>query len=112
MGANGIGTLSRGRAFGNTKAAIIAFTVEAAGETEFMVYHAWDSAMKRRQMFISELMWTTEGPRVRVCRGDYTLLLCVRRGLRVKYETEVVRRRSCGCAGLFGGLLDGARGQW
>ena len=32
-------------------------------ETEYIVYHAWDKAMKARRMFIDELAWTTEGPR-------------------------------------------------
>ncbi|HEX8137753.1 MAG TPA: glycoside hydrolase family 43 protein [Pyrinomonadaceae bacterium] len=31
--------------------------------TEYMVYHAWDSAMKVRQMCIDRLRWTTAGPR-------------------------------------------------
>jgi beta-xylosidase len=36
------------------------------GETEFLVYHAWDKDMKARQMFIDRLVWTDEGPR---CEG-------------------------------------------
>lgn len=36
------------------------------GETEFIVYHAWDIAMKARQMFIDHLVWTPDGPR---CEG-------------------------------------------
>lgn len=36
------------------------------GETEFVVYHAWDKAMKVRQMFIDHLVWTPDGPR---CEG-------------------------------------------
>jgi beta-xylosidase len=35
------------------------------GETDFVVYHAWDLPMTKRQMFISELRWTAEGPRVK-----------------------------------------------
>jgi arabinan endo-1,5-alpha-L-arabinosidase len=31
--------------------------------TEYMVYHAWDSAMKVRQMCIDRLAWTKAGPR-------------------------------------------------
>jgi beta-xylosidase len=34
------------------------------GETDFIVYHAWDRGMTKRQMFVSELRWTKEGPRV------------------------------------------------
>jgi beta-xylosidase len=34
------------------------------GETEYLVYHAWDKEMKLRQMFIQELVWTGEGPRL------------------------------------------------
>ena len=33
------------------------------GETEYIVYHAWDKAMKMRQMCIDKLDWTTDGPR-------------------------------------------------
>lgn len=36
------------------------------GETEFLIYHAWDKDMKARQMFIDRLVWTEEGPR---CEG-------------------------------------------
>jgi len=32
-------------------------------ETEYIVYHAWDKAMKARQMHIQQLSWTTMGPR-------------------------------------------------
>jgi len=32
--------------------------------TEFIVYHAWDERMTKRQMFVSELQWTEQGPRV------------------------------------------------
>ena len=34
------------------------------GETDFIVYHAWDRGMTKRQMFVSELRWTEEGPGV------------------------------------------------
>ncbi len=33
------------------------------GETEYIVYHAWDRLMKTRQMFIDKLVWTPDGPR-------------------------------------------------
>ncbi|HUR44730.1 MAG TPA: glycoside hydrolase family 43 protein [Candidatus Saccharimonadales bacterium] len=33
------------------------------GETEYMVYHAWDKNMKARQMFVDKLIWTPAGPR-------------------------------------------------
>lgn len=36
------------------------------GETDYLVYHAWDREMKTRQMFVDRLMWTAEGPR---CAG-------------------------------------------
>ena len=36
------------------------------GESEFIVYHAWDPQMRARQMFIDHLTWTPEGPR---CEG-------------------------------------------
>jgi beta-xylosidase len=36
------------------------------GETEFIVYHAWDKQMKARQMFLDHLVWTGEGPH---CEG-------------------------------------------
>ena len=36
------------------------------GETDYIVYHAWDKEMKARQMFIDKLTWTPEGPR---CEG-------------------------------------------
>jgi beta-xylosidase len=36
------------------------------GETEYIVYHAWDKAMKARRMFIDKLLWTEDGPR---CEG-------------------------------------------
>ncbi len=34
------------------------------GETEYIVYHAWDAGMTMRQMCIDRLVWTPEGPRV------------------------------------------------
>jgi len=36
------------------------------GETDYIVYHAWDKQMKLRRMFVDELNWTSEGPR---CQG-------------------------------------------
>jgi beta-xylosidase len=33
------------------------------GRTDLFVYHAWDAAMKVRQMCIDRLEWTPEGPR-------------------------------------------------
>ena len=33
------------------------------GETDYVVYHAWDQAMKQRQMRIDPLIWTPDGPR-------------------------------------------------
>ncbi len=36
------------------------------GETDYIVYHAWDKEMKTRQMYIDKLSWTSEGPR---CEG-------------------------------------------
>jgi beta-xylosidase len=36
------------------------------GETEFIVYHAWDKEMKARKMFIDHLVWSADGPR---CEG-------------------------------------------
>lgn len=30
---------------------------------DYIVYHAWDKAMKARQMFIDRLLWTDAGPR-------------------------------------------------
>jgi hypothetical protein len=41
-------------------------TLGPDNETEFIVYHAWDREMKKRQMFLSELVWTPEGPRARL----------------------------------------------
>ena len=36
------------------------------GETDYIVYHAWDKQMKLRRMFIDELSWTPDGPK---CQG-------------------------------------------
>jgi len=33
------------------------------GKTEYLVYHAWDPAMKVRQLCIDKLRWTPAGPR-------------------------------------------------
>jgi len=38
------------------------------GETEYIVYHAWDKDRKARRMFINKLNWTLEGPR---CAGTW-----------------------------------------
>ena len=40
------------------------------GETEYIVYHAWDKEMKARRMHIDKLVWTAEGPR---CEGPTPL---------------------------------------
>ena len=32
-------------------------------KSQFIVYHAWDQQMKKRQMCIDRLVWTSEGPR-------------------------------------------------
>jgi beta-xylosidase len=36
------------------------------GETEYLVYHAWDPERQARRMFLDRLLWTPEGPR---CEG-------------------------------------------
>jgi GH43 family beta-xylosidase len=36
------------------------------GETDYIIYHAWDKDMKARQMFVDKLVWRREGPR---CEG-------------------------------------------
>ncbi len=36
------------------------------GQTEYVVYHAWDREMKARRMCIDRLIWTIDGPR---CEG-------------------------------------------
>ena len=36
------------------------------GDTDFIVYHAWDASMTARRMFIDPLQWSAEGPR---CTG-------------------------------------------
>lgn len=33
------------------------------GHTQYIIYHAWDPAMKVRQMCIDKLVWTADGPR-------------------------------------------------
>ncbi len=33
------------------------------GETDYIIYHAWDKDMKVRRMFIDKLSWTADGPR-------------------------------------------------
>jgi beta-xylosidase len=37
------------------------------GVSEYIAFHAWDSEMKMRQMFIERLVWTANGPRCEVC---------------------------------------------
>jgi beta-xylosidase len=39
------------------------------GETDYLVYHAWDEAMTARRLCIDPIDWTSEGPR---CRGPST----------------------------------------
>lgn len=39
------------------------------GRTQYMVYHAWDTAMKERQMWVDKLIWTADGPR---CQPTFT----------------------------------------
>ena len=36
------------------------------GQTEYIVYHAWDTNMEARQMFLDKLIWMPDGPR---CSG-------------------------------------------
>ena len=36
------------------------------GQTEYMIYHAWDKEMKLRRMYVDRLVWTPDGPR---CEG-------------------------------------------
>ena len=33
------------------------------GESEYIIYHAWDKDMKARQMCVDRLIWTPDGPR-------------------------------------------------
>ncbi len=33
------------------------------GKTQYLIYHAWDPEMKRRQMCVDRLDWTADGPR-------------------------------------------------
>jgi beta-xylosidase len=40
------------------------------GETDYIVYHAWDKEMKARRMFIDELIWTHEGPRCKASTSN------------------------------------------
>jgi len=41
---------------------------------DYIVYHAWDSERKARQMFIDKLAWTQQGPRCEGPRVGMTLL--------------------------------------
>jgi beta-xylosidase len=36
------------------------------GRTDYLVYHAWDNAMRARRMFMDPVVWTSDGPR---CQG-------------------------------------------
>lgn len=38
-------------------------TVGPDGETDYIVYHAWDTGMQARRMCIDPINWTAEGPR-------------------------------------------------
>lgn len=40
------------------------------GVTDHIVFHAWDAAMRRRQMYVEPLVWTEEGPRVATLMGS------------------------------------------
>jgi arabinan endo-1,5-alpha-L-arabinosidase len=42
------------------------------GRTEYFVYHAWDEAMKVRQLCIDRLVWTPDGPRLAAGGPTYT----------------------------------------
>lgn len=53
------------------------------GQTDFMVYHAWDPAMTARRLCIDPMQWTDEGPR---CNGPTTTpqkVFASRRGERL-----------------------------
>jgi len=41
-------------------------TLAPDGETEYIIYHAWDPAMTARRMCMDKLIWTPDGPR---CQG-------------------------------------------
>jgi beta-xylosidase len=43
------------------------------GERDFIVYHAWDPSMSRRQMWIDPLLWTPAGPAVARFRPETSL---------------------------------------
>lgn len=40
------------------------------GETEYIVYHAWNREMTMRQMYIDRLLWTPDGP---LCEGPTSM---------------------------------------
>jgi GH43 family beta-xylosidase len=40
------------------------------GRTQYIIYHAWDSKMRQRQMWLDKLQWTAQGPR---CDPTYSL---------------------------------------
>ncbi|MGI8908155.1 MAG: glycoside hydrolase family 43 protein [Candidatus Sumerlaeaceae bacterium] len=42
-------------------------------KTDYLVYHAWDPAMKVRWMCVDELKWTSEGPH---CQPTFTTQTC------------------------------------
>ena len=33
--------------------------------TDYIIFHAWDAAMKKRQMYIEKLIWAEDGPQLR-----------------------------------------------
>jgi GH43 family beta-xylosidase len=45
------------------------YAIGPDGQTEFLVYHAWDVARTKRRMCIDRLVWTKDGPR---CQGPTT----------------------------------------
>lgn len=38
-------------------------TQSVDGQTDYIVYHAWDAKMTARRMFVEPIVWTEEGPR-------------------------------------------------
>ncbi|MBW4619885.1 MAG: glycoside hydrolase family 43 protein [Cyanosarcina radialis HA8281-LM2] len=52
-----------GRVFGPGHNSI---AIGADGQTEYLIYHAWDTEMQARRMCIDRLIWTSDGPR---CHG-------------------------------------------
>ena len=39
------------------------------GTTDYLVFHAWDGGMQRRQMYVEPLVWTEKGPRLAALAG-------------------------------------------